>query len=136
MFSTLISDLFIAVLFITVKVNSGERPIKVVTSVGDFVGTIREVSFGVETKAVRQFLGIPFAKPPVGDLRFAPSVPMERLASLYNATYYRPHCMQREDANTLVKYFVVSEDCLYLNIFVPGSVPSANKKCVLFETAC
>ena len=130
MFSTLsvIAYLFIAVLCITAKVNSGERPIKVVTSVGDFVGTIREVSFGGEIKSVREFLGIPFAKPPVGDLRFSPSVPMSGLTSLYNATYHRPHCMQREDANKLLKYFEVSEDCLYLNIFVPGSIPSVNKK--------
>ena len=72
-FSTIsvIAYLFIAVLCVI----ANERPIKVMTSVGDFVGTIREVSFGGENKSAQKFLGIPFAKP--------------QIFPLYNATYYR-----------------------------------------------
>lgn len=105
MFSTLsaYAYLFIAMLSITKEVHSDDRPIKVVTSVGDFVGTIKSVGFGGETRGVRQFLGIPYAKPPIGSLRFAPSVMADKVTYQYNATYYRPHCPQREDVNKLLR---------------------------------
>lgn len=124
------ANMFIAVLFMFIinAVNSEERPAKVVTPVGEFIGTVTDVSFGGETKAVRKFLGIPFAKPPLGELRFAPSIKADIIKFSYNATYYRPHCPQREDVNSILKHFKVDEDCLHLNIFIPGSFASVNKK--------
>ncbi|PIK55598.1 para-nitrobenzyl esterase [Apostichopus japonicus] len=63
------------------------------------------------------FRGIPYAKPPVGDLRFAKPEPMDPWTEVYNATYFRPICWQividnRTDGQ--------SEDCLHLNIFSPN----------------
>ncbi|XP_053666503.1 juvenile hormone esterase-like [Anopheles marshallii] len=65
------------------------------------------------------FLGIPFAKPPVGELRFADPIPNEPWPDqLYNASFERSMCLQRNDLlpNPPV---TGSEDCLYLNVYRP-----------------
>ena len=120
--------LFIALLCAIKEINSTDRSIKIVTSVGEFIGSYSGVNFGGEKKSVRRFLGIPFAKPPIGDLRFAPSVEADELTSPYDATFYRPHCPQREDMNKMLKLYKVHEDCLHLNIFVPGNSVDVTKK--------
>ncbi|XP_058461354.1 juvenile hormone esterase-like [Malaya genurostris] len=66
------------------------------------------------------FIGIPFAKPPVGKLRFANPVrndPWEK-GTIYNATEEKSMCLQKNDLipNALV---AGSEDCLYLNVYRP-----------------
>ncbi|XP_042556548.1 pyrethroid hydrolase Ces2e-like [Dipodomys spectabilis] len=77
---------------------------------------------------VHIFLGIPFAKPPVGPLRFAPPEPPEPWSGIRNATSYPAMCLQKAlPMNTLkmVKLtrppISMSEDCLYLNIYSPAS---------------
>uniref|UniRef100_A0A182NJF9 Carboxylic ester hydrolase n=1 Tax=Anopheles dirus TaxID=7168 RepID=A0A182NJF9_9DIPT len=75
---------------------------------------------GMAGERFEAFLGVPFAKPPVGELRFAnpvPSDPWDK-RELYNATYERPMCLQRNDL--LPDPPVTgSEDCLYLNVYRP-----------------
>lgn len=68
-----------------------------------------------------RFLGIPYAKPPVGERRFARPEPYGDMTSTYNATYFREHCPQSEVVNKVLKYFKMSEDCLHLNIYIPGN---------------
>lgn len=43
---------------------------------------------------VRHFLGIPYAKPPVNDLRFAPAQPAERRSGVFDASRFPPSCPQ------------------------------------------
>lgn len=62
-----------------------------------------------------RFLGVPFADPPLGDLRFAPPQPYSG-QKVIDATKRSPGCIQRSN-NPL--YGDVSEDCLYLNIQTP-----------------
>jgi Carboxylesterase family len=58
----------------------------VVTSpAGSFQGTSSKFR-----PAVSAYLGIPFAKPPVGELRFAPPVKPEKFGGIYNATAFSP----------------------------------------------
>ena len=79
------------------------------------------------------FLGVPFAQPPVGDLRWAPPVPLIGMGGRFQATSFAPACMQADritkwyrnvirgfggDPNVVVAP-EVSEDCLYLNIWRP-----------------
>ncbi|OJD38004.1 carboxylesterase type b protein [Diplodia corticola] len=69
---------------------------------------------------VEQFLGIPYAEPPVGALRFAAPVPYTsgNASQHVDATRYGPACLQDrafEEDNGL------SEDCLTLNIFRPAT---------------
>ncbi|KIY31433.1 carboxylesterase [Cryptococcus gattii E566] len=61
------------------------------------------------------YLGIPFASPPIGDLRFAPPVSYTYNSSTFQATNAPPACMQ---TNLLVHK--TSEDCLYLNVYAPA----------------
>ncbi|XP_040838118.1 liver carboxylesterase 1-like [Ochotona curzoniae] len=80
---------------------------------------------------VAVFLGIPFAKPPLGSLRFAPPEPAEPWSYVKNTTSYPPMCSQitTEDSlnpdlnpnreNVTLK---MSEDCLYLNVYTPSNL--------------
>lgn len=70
------------------------------------------------------FLGIPFAKPPVGELRFAPPVEPECWEGERLCDGYAPDCVQLNREGTAAEH--VSEDCLYLNVFTPAK--SAQEK--------
>ncbi|XP_052584925.1 liver carboxylesterase 1-like isoform X2 [Peromyscus californicus insignis] len=84
------------------------------------------------TQPVAVFLGVPFAKPPLGSLRFAPPQPAKPWSFVKNATSYPPLCSQDpEAAQTIAKHFTnrketiphtFSEDCLYLNIYTPADL--------------
>ncbi len=74
------------------------------------------------------FRGIPFAKPPVGALRFAPPQPPEPWEGELLCDTFSPACIQtRKD----VCDFEISEDCLYLNIWTPAET-GTEKLPVLF----
>ncbi|CAO2610534.1 Carboxylesterase 1E, partial [Lemmus lemmus] len=86
---------------------------------------------------VAVFLGIPFAKPPLGSLRFAPPQPAEPWSFVKNATSYPPMCSQDAVSGQLINDLVTnrkekidlkfSEDCLYLNIYTPANLKKKNK---------
>ncbi|KAJ8386071.1 hypothetical protein AAFF_G00177600 [Aldrovandia affinis] len=66
------------------------------------------------------FYGIPFADPPVGARRWKPPNPVTPWKGVYDATLPRPACMQACSGPISDQCPAkVSEDCLYLNIFVP-----------------
>ncbi|KAL1408082.1 hypothetical protein Q8F55_004880 [Vanrija albida] len=86
---------------------------------------------GFENFGLDNYFGIPFAKPPIGDLRFAPPEPAA-LSSPVNATALRNACMQKPNALTFGAPGV-DEDCLYLNVVTPpGASKSGDKLPVLF----
>ncbi|XP_049976783.1 carboxylesterase 1D-like [Alexandromys fortis] len=78
------------------------------------------------------FLGVPFAKPPLGSLRFAPPQPAEPWSFVKNTTSYPPMCSQDAvGGQALSELFTnrkeniplqFSEDCLYLNIYTPADL--------------
>lgn len=70
-----------------------------------------------------RFLGIPFANPPVKELRFAPPEPYSGSPEL-DATTMSDSCIQPESAFGTLGNGQVSEDCLYLNVFTPVLSPS------------
>lgn len=81
------------------------------------------------TPDVRQFLGVPYAEPPIGDLRFAPPQNKTKGAAI-SATALPASCMQQATNrssiyNNVVPEFMISggqsEDCLYLSIWAPAT---------------
>lgn len=75
---------------------------------------------------VRSWLGIPFAKPPIGKRRFKAPERIEPWSDILNATRLPPTCWQTEQIIYNLSAEKIwspntncSEDCLYLNIWVP-----------------
>nr|XP_033797841.1 fatty acyl-CoA hydrolase precursor, medium chain-like [Geotrypetes seraphini]XP_033797842.1 fatty acyl-CoA hydrolase precursor, medium chain-like [Geotrypetes seraphini]XP_033797843.1 fatty acyl-CoA hydrolase precursor, medium chain-like [Geotrypetes seraphini] len=114
----------------TVKGKGASQP-TVVTKSGKLKGKLLRVK-GTD-RQVEAYLGIPFAKPPVGPLRFAPPQPAEPWNGVRDATAYPPMCLQiPEYSETIGKLMKSnypslsgSEDCLYLNVYTPAQ---CNKK--------
>lgn len=71
----------------------------------------------------RQFLGIPYAKPPVGDLRWKPAQPVAKWTSPRAATAFGKRCAQIASA-VLMNAASEDEDCLYLNVWAPAKAAS------------
>src|SRR5579883_3482223 len=72
---------------------------------------------------VKAWLGIPFAKPPIGALRWRPPQPI-RWEGVWNADRKMPECMQVLRPHNINHYFgeeATSENCLYMNIWAPAN---------------
>lgn len=95
------------------------------------IGTVQtrygEVS-GVDMRGYTLFKGIPYAKPPIGKLRFSEPAAPDSWQGVYRADHFAPACIQdnTETGGFYDKEFystdkpVLSEDCLYLNIWTPA----------------
>lgn len=74
---------------------------------------------------VREYRGIPYAAPPVGDLRWQPPQPVVPWQGVRAADRFSPACMQREMSPTSGSWNAGlirrSEDCLYLNVWTPAA---------------
>jgi para-nitrobenzyl esterase len=78
--------------------------------------TERGPIWGVSTLSLRKFLGIPYAAPPIGALRWRPPEDHVRWFTPLNASRFGNHCPQ--DASVFGTASS-KEDCLFLNIFAP-----------------
>jgi para-nitrobenzyl esterase len=87
------------------------------------VATTSGLVRGSTVGGVTAFLGIPFAAPPIGALRWRPPQLPEPWAGELDATSWPPPCPQKGDEDA-----IGDEDCLYLNVWAPegaepGSLP-------------
>ncbi|NXC46620.1 SASB hydrolase, partial [Penelope pileata] len=95
----------------------------------------KQVNVKGTDRLVNVFLGIPFAKAPVGSLRFSPPIPPDPWNDLRHATFYPPLCPQdldmlkKAEKNFKEKHiqFQTSEDCLYLNVYSPAGSDKKDK---------
>ncbi|XP_044758909.1 uncharacterized protein LOC123316758 [Coccinella septempunctata] len=87
-------------------INNGMTPI-VSSPLGQYQGTLMTTRLG---KQIFSFKGIPYAQPPINELRFKPAVPVAKHEGVFNASEDGAACPQ----NTVDP---ISENCLLLNIY-------------------
>ncbi|OSX62566.1 hypothetical protein POSPLADRAFT_1142177 [Postia placenta MAD-698-R-SB12] len=93
---------------------------------------------GNTSRSVTSFLGMPYAQPPLGNLRFAPPQAPEAFDGVRLATSYGAACLQQTGSPPqgltikLSSLADVSEDCLFVNVLTPAAVNTSNKLPVLF----
>ncbi|XP_065217533.1 acetylcholinesterase-like [Planococcus citri] len=74
------------------------------------------------------FYSIPYAEPPVGELRFQAPVPVKSWSGIRDATQPPPVCMQPQKFTEINGPTLGQEDCLYLNVYVPNILVRMGKK--------
>jgi para-nitrobenzyl esterase len=101
--------------------------LKVKTTQGKVVGkTINE-------GRVRAFMGLPYATPPVGELRWKAPQPPAKWKGNRDAKKYGAHCAQGRVFDDMVFQDAgPSEDCLYLNVYTPANATKESKLPVMF----
>ena len=92
-----------------------------------------KIETSVDGKQLNVFKGIPYAEPPIGELRFRKPLPVKEWPEVINAYNWPNVCYQSK-----FEYFPylaknMSEDCLYLNIWTPSDSLNSNElKPVIF----
>lgn len=76
---------------------------------------------GLRRNGVEQFLGVPFAAPPVGPLRWMPPREAAKWTQVRAAKSFGPPCAQVTTLGPFAGPPNSNEDCLYLNIFTPDA---------------
>jgi para-nitrobenzyl esterase len=89
------------------------------------VQTRQGVVEGKQVAGISEFLGIPYAMPPVGDLRWRPPVAAQPWAGVRRATEYGAACAQVTTLGVFAGPANDNEDCLTLNVFTPEHAASA-----------
>ncbi|KAH9514789.1 hypothetical protein Btru_023646 [Bulinus truncatus] len=89
------------------------------TTVMTHLGPVKGISsHAANNQSYWSFLGIPYAQPPIGKLRFAKPQPLTYSEKVIDATKPGAACLQ--DQNFLSHTEKSSENCLYLNVFTKG----------------
>ncbi len=86
-------------------------------------GAVRGTTVGT----VNEFLGIPYAAPPVSSLRWRPPAAAASWHGVRDATQFGPSCPQATEKNPFLPPGPISEDCLYLNVYTTASHPSGHR---------
>ena len=82
-------------------------------------GTLHGVREIIDGVSVDKYFGVPYAKPPINNLRFRRTVEEEPWEGVLEAQHIRPLCAQVMNCSGCEGY-EISEDCLYLNVFGPS----------------
>ncbi|XP_037574864.2 acetylcholinesterase-1 isoform X1 [Dermacentor silvarum] len=96
-------------------------------------GLVAGQTLTVSGQEVDAFYGVPYAEPPVGDLRFRKPVPARPWNGTFRATSKPPPCAQTNHFHTdnVTLYYGAynSEDCLYLNVWRPTAPCKGTVSC-------
>jgi len=82
-------------------------------------GLVSGIMLGDPENPVRGYRGIPYAAPPMGDLRWTPPQPLEPWDGIRQCTEFSPWALQMKGA-LLASLDNASEDCLYINLYTPA----------------
>lgn len=112
--------LALAIALVASQVMAADRVPTVHVQAGTLAGT------HVAAADLDEFKGIPYAAPPVGELRWRPPQPVAAWTGVRAASRFGPRCMQRPVYSDMVfRSAGMSEDCLYLNVWTPRIQPGA-----------
>lgn len=112
------------------ELNQINRPILGEYDADCAVKTRSGIYVGEKNKKTICYLGIPYAKPPVGELRWKAPEPLPSSDSVFEAKNFGASAIQVEHTGAILKHHRQSEDCLSLNICV-GSGKTKSKKPVI-----
>ncbi len=101
----------------------GKNPVAC-TETGKYVGK--------KDKEVTRFLGIPYAKAPIGDYRWKKPIPVDKSDKTYEAFYLGNAEIQPNSSHSILTRFKQDEDCLNLNIWTARFEPEAKKPVVVY----
>jgi para-nitrobenzyl esterase len=87
---------------------------------GPVVNTAEGPVRGFKKDGVYTFLGIPYAAPPVGNLRWRPPAPVKKWRDALDATKMGSSCPQVTTLGPFAGPTSVTEDCLFLNVYTTG----------------
>lgn len=104
---------------------------------GDFNSTsaakcINGTFVGKHAEGVVEFRGIPFAKAPVGDLRWRKPSPVEASDGVFEAVHNAPTSIQTELDSERASFYFQSEDCLYLNVWTAEGFKDEKRPVMVF----
>ncbi|XP_067207617.1 carboxylic ester hydrolase isoform X2 [Linepithema humile] len=102
--------------------NANGAPVVTISN-GTLVGTIMYTRLGREINTYRS---IPYAAPPVGELRFKPPQPASAWNGILQAVQDAQECTQR-NVFLYMEDIIGDEDCLYLNVYTPSFTESPEK---------
>ena len=106
----------------TSNISKDENIVEIKTTLGIVYGKVSHQESG---KKMYKFLGIPYARPPIGKLRFKPPQPVMINKSL-EAFNFGAKCPQFDIFSGESEKLIGFEDCLFLNIFT-SSIPQKSK---------
>ncbi|EDV20449.1 uncharacterized protein TRIADDRAFT_31923 [Trichoplax adhaerens] len=99
-------------------------------------GPVQSKNYNIEGKAVYGYLGIPFAQPPVGNLRFQSPQPIQtpwtQTKNTTTLPYACPQALPIPDLSSQTKQGQVNEDCLYMNVWTPTTNNASNLAVFVF----
>lgn len=112
----------LAAMLLTIGASAQEAP-----QVQTESGTLE----GINESGIKVFKGVPFAAPPVGDLRWKAPQPVQKWEGIRKADEFGPNPMQENVfGDMMFGTKKMSEDCLYLNIWTPAK--TMNEKLPVF----
>jgi para-nitrobenzyl esterase len=87
----------------------------------------------IDDGKVKAFLGLPYAAPPVGEMRWKAPEPPAKWKGERDATKFGAHCAQGAVfADMIFQDSGMSEDCLFLNVYTPADAKEKSKLPVMF----
>lgn len=121
---------FVIVHILISKLVNCEIPKTVVTKSGPIEGVQYVEPY--TKKNLLEFRKIPFAMPPVGKRRFKHAIPYGKWILKLDATKFGPSCYQTlKNSALFLPTRDVSENCLFLNIYVPNNVSASNNYSIM-----
>ncbi len=116
------------------ELNRQNQPVQGKYDAAYAVRTKTGTYVGFKQKKAVYYTGIPYAKPPVGELRWKAPEPLPESEAVFEAKHFGASAIQVEHEGSILKYHRQSEDCLTLNICVGrGNTEGKKPVIVLFH---